>query len=136
MFEGKHMFIGIDPDGKGYSTRMHIAEVIGILGSPPLDLLKRGERSHEFFTKDGMPRLMGETDSNLYRSDGETYLTGKWNNQIKVPGGMSLENSEERLSGRNKEMFLKFMRGMLQWRPEDRKTAKQLLKDPWLDSKM
>ncbi|OQD71476.1 hypothetical protein PENPOL_c001G09681 [Penicillium polonicum] len=113
LFEGKHMFIGIEPGGKGYSTRMHLAEVISILGSPPSDLLKRGERSHEFFTKDG-----------------------EWNNQINVPRGMSLESSEERLSGRNKEMFLKFMRGMLQWRPEDRKTAKQLLKDPWLDSKM
>ncbi|KAJ5209217.1 hypothetical protein N7449_003596 [Penicillium cf. viridicatum] len=112
LFEGKHMFIGIDPGGKGYSTRMHIAEVIGVLGPPPSDLLERGERSHEFFTKDG-----------------------KWKNQINVPGGMSLENSEERLSGGNKEMFLKFMRGMLQWRPEDRKTAKQLLKDPWLDIK-
>lgn len=112
LLEGKHMFIGIDTGGKGYSTRMHIAEVIGILGPPPSDLLKRGERSHEFFTKDG-----------------------KWKNQINVPGGMSLENSEERLSGGDKEMFLNFMRGMLQWRPEDRKTAKQLLKDPWLDSK-
>ncbi|KAJ5978574.1 hypothetical protein N7501_001916 [Penicillium viridicatum] len=113
LFEGKHMFIGIEPGGKGYSTRMHLAEVIGILGSPPSDLLKRGERSNEFFTKDG-----------------------EWKNKINVPWGMSLENSEERLNGRNKEMFLKFMRGMLQWRPEDRKTAKQLLKDPWLDSKM
>ncbi|CAI7617682.1 unnamed protein product [Penicillium glandicola] len=109
LFEGKHMFIGLDPDGKGYSTRMHLAEVIGKLGPPPLDLLQRGERSHEFFTKDG-----------------------NWNNQIEIPWGMSLESSEERLSGRNKEMFLKFMRGMLQWKPEDRKTAKQLLKDPWL----
>ena len=130
------MFIGIEPGGKGYSTRMHLAEVIGILGSPPSDLLKRGERSHEFFTKDGMPCLTGEPDSKLYRSDTDICLTGEWNNQINVPGGMSLESSEERLSGRNKEMFLKFMRGMLQWRPEDRKTAKQLLKDPWLDSKM
>ncbi|KGO42280.1 hypothetical protein PEX2_079290 [Penicillium expansum] len=53
LFEGKHMFIGINPNGKGYSTHMHLAEVIGILG-PPLDLLKRGERSHEFFTTDDM----------------------------------------------------------------------------------
>lgn len=83
-----------------------------------------------------MPCLTGETDCKLYSYDAETYLTGKWNNQINIPRGMSLENSEERLSGRNKEMFLKFMRGMLQWRPEGRKTAKQLLKDLWLDSKM
>lgn len=48
------MFYGNDPDGKGYSTRAHLAEVLGILGPPPLDILKRGNRSHEFFTKDGM----------------------------------------------------------------------------------
>jgi serine/threonine-protein kinase SRPK3 len=46
---------------------------------------------------------------------------------------MSLEKSELRLRGKNKEMFLKLMRGMLQWHPEDRKTAKQLLGDPWLN---
>lgn len=54
LFEGKHMFRGNDPDWKGYSTRAHLAEVIGILGPPPLDMLKRGKRSLEFFTEDGM----------------------------------------------------------------------------------
>jgi serine/threonine protein kinase len=53
LFEGKHMFSGNDPDGKGYSTRAHLAEVIGILGPPPLDLIKRGARSSEFFDKEG-----------------------------------------------------------------------------------
>lgn len=53
MFEGRHLFYGNDPDGKGYSTRAHLAEVMGILGPPPLDMLKRGKRSHEFFTDDG-----------------------------------------------------------------------------------
>jgi hypothetical protein len=43
-----------------------------------------------------------------------------------------LERSEKFLEEKNKEMFLLFMRGMLQWRPEDRKTAKELLDDPWL----
>jgi serine/threonine-protein kinase SRPK3 len=47
------MFYGNDPDGKGYSTRAHLAEVVGTLGPPPLDLLKRGKRSQEFFTGDG-----------------------------------------------------------------------------------
>ena len=47
------MFYGNDPDGKGYSTRAHLAEVVGTLGPPPLDLLKRGKRSQEFFTEDG-----------------------------------------------------------------------------------
>lgn len=47
------MFHGNDPDGKGYSTRAHLAEVIGMLGPPPADLLKRGIRSHEFFAENG-----------------------------------------------------------------------------------
>jgi len=47
-----------------------------------------------------------------------------------------LEQLEEFLGGKNKEMFLKFMRGMLQWRPEDRKIARQLLEDPWLNDRM
>lgn len=48
------MFYGNDPDGKGYSTRAHLAEVIGMLGPPPPELLERGERSAEFFDEHGM----------------------------------------------------------------------------------
>jgi hypothetical protein len=51
------MFYGEDPDGKGYATRAHLAEVIGMLGPPPLDLLRRGPRSSEFFAEDGKPSL-------------------------------------------------------------------------------
>jgi hypothetical protein len=47
------MFRGDNPDGKGYSTRAYLAEVMGALGPPPLDMLQRGKRSHEFFTDDG-----------------------------------------------------------------------------------
>ncbi|AEO53393.1 hypothetical protein MYCTH_2294653 [Thermothelomyces thermophilus ATCC 42464] len=31
-------------------------------------------------------------------------------------------------------MFLEFLRGTLQWRPENWKTAKELSDDPWLSS--
>ncbi|KAJ5346095.1 hypothetical protein N7452_004099 [Penicillium brevicompactum] len=111
LFEGRHLFHGNDPDGEGYSTRAHLAEAIGIIGPPPVDVLQRGKPSHEFFTFDG-----------------------KWKEDIPIPTGVSLELSEEMLQGTNKEMFISFMRGMLQWRPEDKKTAKDLLQDPWLNS--
>ncbi|KLJ10021.1 hypothetical protein EMPG_14577 [Blastomyces silverae] len=42
LFEGKHVFRGMGPDGR-YSTCAHLAEVISLLDPPPLDLLKRGE---------------------------------------------------------------------------------------------
>lgn len=54
LFYDHHLFYGQDPDGKGYSTRAHLAELIGTLGAPPTDLLKRGKRSQEFFDENGM----------------------------------------------------------------------------------
>ena len=131
LFEERHLFCGDDPDGKGYSTRAHLAEVMGLLGPPPLDMLKRGKRSHEFFLDDGKHYLLLSPICN-------TSLTidnaGKWKQDIVIPTGASLEQSEEFLDGKNKEMFINFLRGMLQWRPEDRKTAMELLQDPWLNS--
>lgn len=49
---------------------------------------------------------------------------------VPIPQGNSLAKAERLLTGRNKAMFLSFVRGMLAWRPEDRKTARELLEDP------
>ena len=46
-----------------------------------------------------------------------------------MPARTSLEQSEENLEGSDKEVFLRFVRRMVQWRPEDRQTADQLLGD-------
>lgn len=58
LFEGRHLFYGEDPDGKGYSPRAHLAELMALLGPPPLDLIKRGARSGEFFTEDGTSYIL------------------------------------------------------------------------------
>lgn len=47
------MFYGNDPIRGKYLTRAHLAEVIALLGPPPVGLVRRGVRSHEFFTEDG-----------------------------------------------------------------------------------
>ena len=44
----------------------------------------------------------------------------------------TLEDIETRLIGQEKASFINFLRTMLQWLPEERKTAKELLQDPWL----
>lgn len=59
---------------------------------------------------------------------------GKWRNEVPIPKTTTLEENEYFLEGENKDKFIKFVRAMLQWRPEDRKTAKELLQDPWLES--
>lgn len=36
------------------------------------------------------------------------------------------------MGGEKKYAFLRFVRSMLQWDPAARKTARELLEDPWL----
>jgi serine/threonine protein kinase len=51
-----------------------------------------------------------------------------------LTGGEKLADTVTELAGDEKETFLDFASGMLQWLPEKRKTAKELLKHPFLDS--
>ncbi|KAK0753564.1 kinase-like domain-containing protein [Schizothecium vesticola] len=101
LFEGKHLFYGDDPDGKEYSTRAHLAELVGMLGPPPPDLIQRGIRGADFFTRDG-----GHPFS----------LPRSWKADVPIRRDTSLEKSEEYLEGRDKEDYLVFVRSMLQWR--------------------
>lgn len=50
---------------------------------------------------------------------------------------LSPETLEDRLTcleGEKKKGFLTLLRSMMKWRPEERKTACQLLDDPWLQT--
>ncbi|KAK3318711.1 kinase-like domain-containing protein [Apodospora peruviana] len=100
IFQGRHLFYGNDPDGRGYTTRAHSVEVVALLGPPPVDMLKRGVRSKESFDGDG-----------------------KWIADVPIPSDVTVENSIEYLDDKTKAEFLTFVKGMLQWRPEDRKKS-------------
>ncbi|PSN61879.1 kinase-like protein [Corynespora cassiicola Philippines] len=106
----KHIFHGRGPKEDRYMTRAHIAEMVALMGPPPLELLKCRKRSSEFFNKDGH------------------CCSG-----IDLPKATSLEESEGNLEGVDRESFLSFIRKMLQWEPRRPQTAKKLLQDPWLN---
>ncbi|KAI9648505.1 hypothetical protein NHQ30_003140 [Ciborinia camelliae] len=116
IFEGKHLFSRQDPKRGRYTTRAHLTELISVLGPPPLELIKRGKRSAEWFDANGK---WLEPDGN----DPE---------RLQLLPSSSLEVVEENLNGKDKELFLDFIKSMLQWEPEKRKTASELLNDPWL----
>ena len=119
------MFYGKDPKERRYMTRAHIAEMIAVLGPPPHELLDKGKRTAEFFDENGEKCLICTT---LFAK-----LAGQWRGIIPVPDRVSLEMAEENLEGSNKDAFLRFVQKMVQWRPEDRQTAGQLLEDDWLN---
>lgn len=109
IFENKNLFHARNGDGQQLSL-YHLAEMVAVLGLPPLEYLQRTKTSQKYFDD-----------------------TGNWIGAFEIPD-LSLENSEEQLEGENKASFLDFIRKMLRWVPEERQTAKQLLAHPWLRS--
>ncbi|KAK3987686.1 Serine/threonine-protein kinase, partial [Cladorrhinum sp. PSN332] len=111
IFEGEHLFSGHDPEHAAYRSRAHLAEMVALLGPPPPSLLARGNRSGEFFNSS----------------------TGEFCAPIPMPASRALEDRETTLRGQeDREAFLRLMRKMLQWEPEKRSSAKELLEDEWI----
>jgi hypothetical protein len=53
LFEGGSLFSGQDPEFQTYRSRAHLAEMIRLLGPPPLSFLARGNLTQKFFSEEG-----------------------------------------------------------------------------------
>ncbi|KAG4436290.1 hypothetical protein IFR05_008230 [Cadophora sp. M221] len=109
LFENRHLFIAVDEKLQPSATH-HVAEMVAYLGLPPLEYIQRGEITKKVFNEQGRWKGAGGT----------------------VIPQLSLEESVSALDGETKEQFLNFIRSMLEWLPEKRKEASELLKDPWM----
>ncbi|KAF2211073.1 hypothetical protein CERZMDRAFT_112879 [Cercospora zeae-maydis SCOH1-5] len=107
LFEPKRLFLAKGDDGR-YSELHHVAQMVAIMGPPPMEYLQHSERWR------------------LYWDD-----QGRWKGAIEIPD-ISLESAEQRLHGEEKVKFLALMRKMLQWRPEDRSSIQDVYVDDWL----
>ncbi|KAJ6036063.1 hypothetical protein N7540_000342, partial [Penicillium herquei] len=110
LFEGCHLFGDIFDDNGNHDPFRHLALMVALIGSPPIEFIQRSETTGQCFGHNG--DWIAHEDA--------------------VVPPISLESLEKRLSGTEKESFLCFLRSMLSWLPEERKTARQLLEDPWL----
>lgn len=93
--------------GAGHTT--DLGRMIACLGPVPMALLRRRVRSTDLFTAEGEFR------------------------ELKVDKELTFESFVTRVDGKEKALFLNFVRRMLRWMPEERVSAKELLDDPWLD---
>jgi len=109
LLEDKTLCNGLDPDSSAYSSRAHLGQLVGFIGDPPKELLDRGELSTRWFSDKGVFKY-----------------------QNFVSRGLSLADTVTTLDGEDKRLFLEFVGKMLQWLPENRSTAKELLVHPWL----
>ncbi|GAB7348618.1 hypothetical protein MBLNU459_g6994t2 [Dothideomycetes sp. NU459] len=110
LFEGNHLFEHIF-DSKGHHDPfLHLARMVSLIGPPSNKFVKRSETTEQCFNENGI-----------------------WIAQEAASvAPTTLEDIEMRLAGQEKAPFIMFLRTMLRWLPEERKTAKELLQDPWL----
>ncbi|KAJ5707344.1 hypothetical protein N7488_007145 [Penicillium malachiteum] len=93
-----------------YDADKQVAEMVRLLGPPPADFLKPGSKALDYFDPSG------KLKSDKFNLEKRTF-----------------ESAETMMEEGEKALFLDFIRGMIQWRPEDRKTAAELLKRPLVE---
>lgn len=114
MFENQHLFDAHDKEGNSLGAQ-HVSEIIAYLGIPSLQYTQSNDVTKKIFDQQG-------------------HWTGGSKGVI-VPN-FSLEDRVTVLGGEKKKMFLNFIRSMLQWRLEDRMSATELRKHPWMADAM
>ncbi|KAK7676386.1 hypothetical protein QCA50_020649 [Cerrena zonata] len=106
MIEGHALFRGEDPTlDNVYTYNMHLAEMTELMGPPPSELLQRGSRTSQMYDADG--KL--DTPPPPKRRWGDTF---------------------QKADPEAHESLLTFTSLMLQWLPERRLTATQILQHP------
>ncbi|KAL1890009.1 hypothetical protein Cpir12675_005575 [Ceratocystis pirilliformis] len=113
LIQGERLFRDVvDISGGGHNAFRHSARMVALLGNPPESFLHRSMATAQCFDTDG-----------------------SWiaQNEAEVPP-VSLQNLECRYGSASTERndFLDFIRATLQWLPENRQPARELLRHPWL----
>lgn len=129
LLEGKDLFAPTVEGTDEYDEHVHLAQMTTFMGHVPSCLLRRGRRTAMFYHPNGLFQVHSPImDRGLTK---HTPL-GQPKRTDLVPKHLSFEETVSTLTGQEKAMFLKFVRRMVKWEPEDRSSARELLNDPWL----
>ena len=141
-------------DSQGhYNAKLHLAEMIALLGPPPKELLAKSAAMAQYKWPSPIKNETGRLCNNLrdffdgpfFDEEGKpTYyravhvffadlfvVIGKFLHEDLIPA-RKLEDSISSLEEKEKQVFLSFVRNMLTWLPEQRKTARELTEHPFL----
>ena len=92
-----------------WSTTFHLAQMVALLGPPPADFVSRSESCKTYFNDDGSWKGyegVAVPDATLEQKFAE----------------VEIEENE----GVDRAVLVDFFRGMLTWKPEERKTAREM----------
>ncbi|QLI65411.1 Dual specificity protein kinase [Metarhizium brunneum] len=117
------------------TTRVHLAQMVSTLGNPPEALVQRERMCRKAKLGKIIISQKGKECETMNEFWGGPFFDedGCIIRKDLVEEGKKLSDMVTELVGEEKEQFLDFAACMLQWLPEKRKTAKELLKHPFLD---
>ncbi|OJD18837.1 CMGC/SRPK protein kinase [Emergomyces pasteurianus Ep9510] len=130
IIQGEELFREVhDKEGR-YDAKAHLAEMIALLGPPPPNLIAR----YHSVLDSNWPKPIQREDGKLCASAREYFggpffdEDGKYLYQDLIPDRKLTDtNRSSLLEGNDRESFLSFVKMMLTWLPEDRKTARELV---------
>ncbi|KAL9099100.1 MAG: hypothetical protein Q9163_005354 [Psora crenata] len=109
LLEGKNLFDPVDRVTNEYVLPLALAQYIGYLGPPPLDMIKQSPLFLEYFDHEGNWIF----EPQITKTSFEDFVT-------TIP------------PGEDKDMFLRFIRTVLTWDPVLRATSSEAIRDEWL----
>ncbi|GKZ26310.1 hypothetical protein AbraIFM66951_002258 [Aspergillus brasiliensis] len=136
LIEGEELFRQVYDAQGGYTPSAHLAEMIALLGPPPLELVSRAQSMSGYKWPEEMRRTDGTICGSALEYFGGPFFddNGKFLHEELIPD-RQLSDSIPALEEGEKEKFLSFVSGMLLWMPEVRKTAAELAEHPFLKLK-
>ncbi|KAK2804919.1 hypothetical protein FQN50_006429 [Emmonsiellopsis sp. PD_5] len=133
LIQGTGLFYDLFDDPSPYQLKAHIADMISLLGPPPGKLLQLSEeRAHARWPKPYTDEIGRECWSPWEYFEGPLFDEDGGYVHADLIAARSLEDEVTAVEGQEKHDFVDFMRKMLEWDPERRKTARDLIAHPFL----
>ncbi|KAK2787077.1 hypothetical protein FQN51_003454 [Onygenales sp. PD_10] len=109
LMEGKNLFNPIDWVNNQYVLPLALAQCIGYLGLPPLEMVRKSPLFSTYFDEQGN----WASEPPIPKTSFEAFVT-------TIP------------PGEEKDQFLRFIRKILTWDPEARANSYELIQDEWM----
>ncbi|CZT07638.1 related to protein kinase [Rhynchosporium agropyri] len=134
MMEGKDLFTNLKDERGHYNVHAYLAQMIALLGLPPKALLERERSFRKLTFTPEIQNPKGESCRNAFQYFGGPFFddNGVFVRKDLIPQRLGITVTITLFQEEEKQQFLDFVSKMLQWQPEKRSTAKDLLEDPFL----
>ncbi|KAJ9309560.1 hypothetical protein DTO217A2_850 [Paecilomyces variotii] len=136
MIGGRELFRHIHDQEGRYDAKLHIAEMVALLGPPPPEIIERYQYMREYSWPEPVRREDGRVCETAEEYFGGPFFddNGHFLYEDLIPD-RKLDDTVSFLEGEEREAFLDLAKGMLVWHPNARKAAGELARHSFLQPK-